>query len=53
MNTKRQRQGERTPRSVPAALAGADVLSAEGDRMRVESLWVKRPVVLAFVRHFG
>ncbi len=38
---------------VPAALADARVLDERGAAVRLGDLWAERPVVLAFVRHFG
>jgi len=38
---------------VPPALAGAEVLSTHGERVRLADTWREGPVVLAFVRHFG
>ena len=40
-------------RDVGRALAGATVLDAAGRPVRLGSFWVERPVVLAFLRHFG
>jgi len=53
MNRKGEARGERTPRPVPAALAAASIRSSDGEQVPVASLWAVRPVVLAFVRHFG
>ena len=38
---------------VPAALADCVVLDERGGNQRLGELWKERPVVLAFVRHFG
>jgi hypothetical protein len=38
---------------VPDALAGAVVQDEQGRDIRLGDLWRDRPVVLAFVRHFG
>ena len=45
--------GTRTNRPVPADLANAEVTAEDGSTLRLGSLWADRPVVLAFVRHFG
>ncbi len=45
--------GTRTDRPVPEALAGAEVTAEDGSKIRLGSLWSDRPIVLAFVRHFG
>ncbi len=45
--------GTRTDRPVPEALAACEVLAEDGSKVRLGSLWAERPVVLAFVRHFG
>jgi hypothetical protein len=34
-------------------LAGIELEASSGERVRVGSLWESRPVVLAFIRHFG
>ena len=34
-------------------LAGIELESFEGERVRLGSLWEKQPVVLVFIRHFG
>jgi len=34
-------------------LGAATVLDLDGGAVALESLWRQRPVVLAFVRHFG
>ena len=34
-------------------LSGISLTDLEGRRVRLGSLWAERPVVLAFVRHFG
>ena len=39
--------------TVPAALADAIVLDEEGKEVRLGDTWTQKPVVLAFVRHFG
>jgi len=38
---------------VPDAIAAATVLDLEGRAVPLGELWRERPVVLAFVRHFG
>ena len=38
---------------VPTALADCVVLDEQGKGQRLGDLWATRPVVLAFVRHFG
>ena len=38
---------------VGKAAAAAEVEDLEGRRHRLDSLWTERPVVLAFLRHFG
>jgi hypothetical protein len=34
-------------------LAGIELEASTGERVRLGRLWEKRPVVLAFIRHFG
>jgi len=36
-----------------AALAQLSVLDQQGQAVRLGDFWTTRPVVLAFVRHFG
>ena len=36
-----------------AALANANVLDTEGHSVKLGESWRQRPVVLAFIRHFG
>jgi hypothetical protein len=38
---------------VPPELADATVDDESGGKVRLGDLWADRPVVLAFVRHFG
>ena len=45
--------GRVVDRPVPEALAACEVLAEDGTRVRLGSLWAERPIVLAFVRHFG
>jgi len=45
--------GARTDRPVPAELAACEVLAEDGSKVGLGRLWADRPVVLAFVRHFG
>jgi hypothetical protein len=45
--------GTRTDRPVPPELANAAVTAEDGSTVRLGSLWSDRPIVLAFVRHFG
>ena len=40
-------------RDLPARLAGLEVLDPTGEAYRLGEAWKERPVVLAFVRHFG
>lgn len=42
-----------TVERVPEALAGAEVLTPEGEAVRLSAVWKARTVVLAFVRHYG
>jgi len=37
----------------PTELADASVLDEKGEARRLGDLWKEKPVVLAFVRHFG
>ena len=39
--------------AVPQELADAVVLDEQGHEVRLGDAWASRPVVLAFVRHFG
>ncbi len=39
--------------TVPAAAADAIVKDLDGGEHRLAELWRDRPVVLAFLRHFG
>jgi peroxiredoxin len=41
------------PHTVPPALADVVVKDEDGSDVRLGDLWAKRPLVLAFVRHFG
>ena len=34
-------------------IAGIEVTSPDGDTIKLGQLWRTRPVVLAFIRHFG
>jgi hypothetical protein len=34
-------------------LGGLDVLTPEGDAVRMETLWAGQPIVLVLIRHFG
>lgn len=36
-----------------ASLESVTVLDLDGRPVRLASLWADRPVVLAFIRHFG
>ena len=45
--------GQSTDRPVPPALADCEVSDETGHKLRLDSLWAERPIVLAFVRHFG
>ena len=38
---------------VPQALADSVVTDEHGKAQRLGDLWASRPIVLAFVRHFG
>jgi len=38
---------------VGPAAAAAEVEDLDGRRVRLDSLWRARPVVLVFLRHFG
>jgi hypothetical protein len=35
------------------ALSKMTVLDAEGRKVELGTLWAERPVVIAFIRHFG
>jgi len=39
--------------SLARKLAGMELQSSTGERVRLGSLWESRAVVLAFIRHFG
>jgi hypothetical protein len=39
--------------AVPQRLADAKVLDEEGREVRPGDFWAEKPVVLAFLRHFG
>ena len=45
--------GHATDRPVPKELADCEVTDEKGATIRLGSLWAERPIVLAFVRHFG
>jgi hypothetical protein len=47
------RPGEGANVSVVDELGQVEVLDPGGERVRLESLWRQRPVVLVFVRHYG
>jgi hypothetical protein len=34
-------------------LSGIELSDWQGERVRLGTLWEKRPVVLVFIRHFG
>jgi hypothetical protein len=36
-----------------AALSNSEVLDLEGRPVKLGTLWAERPVVIAFLRHFG
>jgi hypothetical protein len=38
---------------VPPELAACELADDKGGKVRLADLWRERPVVLAFVRHFG
>jgi hypothetical protein len=46
-------RGARTDRPVPAELAACELLAEDGSAVRLGSLFAERPIVLAWVRHFG
>jgi hypothetical protein len=46
-------RGKATDRPVPDELAACMVTDEHGTELPLGSLWAERPVVLAFVRHFG
>ena len=46
-------RGHATDRPVPPALTACEVSDENGHELRLGSLWAERPIVLAFVRHFG
>lgn len=39
--------------TVPQRLADAKVLDEQGNEVRLGDFWAEKPVVLAFLRHFG
>ncbi|MEQ9497744.1 MAG: hypothetical protein RIT81_12820 [Deltaproteobacteria bacterium] len=39
--------------TVAARLADLEVQDLDGTKIRLATLWEERPVVLAFIRHFG
>lgn len=41
------------PRNVAKALKAIEVLDPDGRPHRLGATWQRRPVVLAFIRHFG
>jgi hypothetical protein len=45
--------GHAADRPVPPVLADCEVTDEHGATIRLGSLWAERPIVLAFVRHFG
>jgi len=38
---------------VARGLAGIELQASTGEAVRLGTLWERRPVVLAFIRHFG
>jgi hypothetical protein len=38
---------------IATRLAGIELEDADGARQRLGDLWLKRPIVLVFIRHFG
>ena len=44
---------KRTAPGVSPEAAAAEVEDLDGTRVRLETLWRARPVVLVFLRHFG
>lgn len=46
-------QATHPDRPAPAELANAEVLTEDGGKLRLGTLWSRHAVVLAFVRHFG
>ena len=42
-----------TMETVPPELAACELSDEKGGKVRLGDLWRDRPVVLAFVRHFG
>jgi hypothetical protein len=45
--------GHSTDRPVPDELAACEVSDEHGQKIKLGSLWAEKPIVLAFVRHFG
>lgn len=39
--------------NVARKLAGIELEASTGESVRLGGLWANRPVVLAFIRHFG
>jgi len=39
--------------AIARKLAGMELESSTGDRVRLGSLWEQGPIVLVFIRHFG
>ena len=46
-------RGEDPMHKVPAELEAIELTDEKGGKVRLGDLWRERPVVLAFVRHFG
>jgi hypothetical protein len=40
-------------KKISAELANTSVFDTEGSKYRLGDSWLKKPVVLVFVRHFG
>ncbi|MDH3521385.1 MAG: hypothetical protein OEM49_13090 [Myxococcales bacterium] len=38
---------------IATKLSGIELADGQGERVRLETFWKERPVVLVFIRHFG
>jgi len=50
---RERRRNERRMSAIARKLAGIELQSSTGERVRMGTLWERGPIVLAFIRHFG
>ncbi|MBS3756946.1 MAG: hypothetical protein KGY56_14705 [Desulfobacterales bacterium] len=48
-----QKENNMTCDELKPRLAGVQVKDLKSDSIAIESLWVNRPILLSFLRHFG